>query len=145
MDCLIDMITHDFPVRVYYDDTDAGGVVYHANYLKFCERARTEYLRALGFENSGLRSETGIIIVVKKVEAEYLAPSRLDDSLVVQTRLLSMKNTSFVMEQKVLKDTGEIFVMTVLLVCISESEARPVKIPDSVRKIFEKEMDANYA
>lgn len=74
------MITHDFPVRVYYDDTDAGGVVYHANYLKFCERARTEYLRNLGFENSGIRQETGTIIVVKKIEAEYLKPARLDDS-----------------------------------------------------------------
>lgn len=134
------MIVHDFPVRVYYDDTDAGGVVYHANYLKFCERARSEYLRSLGFENSGLREKNGIIIVVKSLEAEYLSPARLDDALVVQTRLLSVKNTSFVMEQKVRKNEGDIFVMTVLLVCINDS-ARPTKIPDPVRNIFMSEMD----
>lgn len=135
------MITHDFPVRVYYDDTDAGGVVYHANYLKFCERARTEYLRNLGFENSGIRQETGTIIVVKKIEAEYLKPARLDDSLIVQTRILSIKNTSFVMEQKVGKNGGEIFVMTVLLVFIDDTEGRPAKIPESVRNEFLKEME----
>lgn len=135
------MITHDFPVRVYYDDTDAGGVVYHANYLKFCERARTEYLRHLGFENSGIRTETGTIIVVKKIEAEYLKPAKLDDSLIVQTRILSIKNTSFMMEQKVVKDRGEIFVMTVLLVFIDDTEGRPAKIPDSVKAKFVKEME----
>ncbi|MCB1558649.1 MAG: tol-pal system-associated acyl-CoA thioesterase [Alphaproteobacteria bacterium] len=135
------MITHDFPVRVYYDDTDAGGVVYHANYLKFCERARTEYLRSLGFENSGIRAETGTIIVVKKIEAEYLKPARLDDSLIVQTRILSIKNTSFVMEQKVAKNGGEIFVMTVLLVFIDDTEGRPTKIPNSIKAQFVKEME----
>lgn len=139
------MITHDFPVRVYYDDTDAGGVVYHANYLKFCERARAEYLRDFGLDNTGIRTRHGIIIVVKKIEAEYLAPSRLDDSLVVQTRLLSMKNTSFVMEHKVLKGAGEIFAMTVLLVCVSESDARPAKIPDELKDKFITEMEVSHA
>jgi acyl-CoA thioester hydrolase len=144
-DCLIDMLTHDFPIRVYYDDTDAGGVVYHANYLKFCERARTEYLRAMGFENSGVRDQTGTIIVVKKIEAEYLAPSKLDDSLIVQTRILSVKNTSFVMEQKVVRNAGDIFVMTVLLVFVSEQNGRPAKIPEAIKKFFLKEMDTANA
>ncbi|MDD3020798.1 MAG: tol-pal system-associated acyl-CoA thioesterase [Alphaproteobacteria bacterium] len=136
------MMTHDFPVRVYYDDTDAGGVVYHANYLKFCERARTEYLRSLGFENSGIREQTGTIIVVKKIEAEYLQPARLDDSLIVQTRLLSIKNTSFVMEQKVIKGEGDIFVMNVLLVFIDDKVGRPAKIPEAVKEIFLREMES---
>ncbi len=142
MDCLNKMMTHDFPVRVYYDDTDAGGVVYHANYLKFCERARTEYLRSLGFENSGIREQTGTIIVVKKIEAEYLQPARLDDSLIVQTRLLSIKNTSFVMEQKVIKGEGDIFVMNVLLVFIDDKVGRPAKIPEAVKEIFLREMES---
>lgn len=129
------MITHDFPVRVYYDDTDAGGVVYHANYLKFAERARTEYLRSLGFENTQIRDEHGIIIVVKSLEAEYLSPSRLDDFLIVQTRLLSVKNTSFVMEQKAIRDGICVFSMNIVLVCVNEA-GRPSKIPDTVKNSF---------
>jgi len=129
------MITHDFPVRVYYDDTDAGGVVYHANYLKFAERARTEYLRSLGFENTQIRDEHGIIIVVKSIEAEYLSPSRLDDFLIVQTRLLSVKNTSFVMEQKAIRDGACVFSMNIVLVCVNEA-GRPSKIPDAVKNSF---------
>lgn len=129
------MIIHDFPVRVYYDDTDAGGVVYHANYLKFAERARTEYLRSIGFENTQIRDEHGIIIVVKSLEAEYLSPSRLDDFLIVQTRLLSVKNTSFVMEQKAVRDGVCVFSMNIVLVCVNEA-GRPSKIPDAVKNSF---------
>jgi acyl-CoA thioester hydrolase len=133
------MIVHDFPIRIYYDDTDAGGVVYHANYLKFAERARTEYLRALGFENSQIRDEYGIIIVVKNIEAEYVSPARLDDFLNVQSRTLSVKNTSFVMEQKLFKGEACIFSMTVVLVCIN-SDGRPSKIPEPVKQSFLKEV-----
>jgi len=129
------MIVHDFPVRIYYDDTDAGGVVYYANYLKFAERARTEYMRSLGFENSKIRQDFGIIIVVKSVEAEYLSPARLDDFLTIQTRLLSVKNTSFVMEQKAIKNETSIFKMTIVLVCVNE-DGRPSKIPEAVKTAF---------
>lgn len=133
------MITHDFPVRVYYDDTDAGGVVYYANYLKFTERARTEALRAMGFENSALRRDFGTIILVKSLEANYLAPARLDDVLSVSTRTLSVKNTSFVMEQKIYRGEGCIFAMTVILVCVNE-EGRPSKIPEPVRNALLQEV-----
>lgn len=132
------MTTHNFPVRIYYDDTDAGGVVYYANYLKFAERARTEYLRALGFENSKIRHDFGIIIVVKSVEADYLSPARLDDVLTIQTRLLSVKNTSFVMEQKAIKNEVCIFNMTIVLVCVNE-DGRPSKIPEPLKNAFLKE------
>jgi acyl-CoA thioester hydrolase len=132
------MITHDFPVRIYYDDTDAGGVVYYANYMKFAERARTEFLRSLGFENTQIRDSHGIIIVVKSLEADYLSPARLDDLLTIQTRLLSVKNTSFVMEQKALKNGMDIFKMTIVLVCVNEG-GRPTKIPDAVKLVFDKE------
>ena len=133
------MITHDFPVRIYYDDTDAGGVVYHANYIKFGERARSEYLRSVGFENSKMRDEFGIIIVVKSLEAEYLSPARLDDFLIFQTRLLSVKNTSFVMEQKAIKDNVCIFKMTIVLVCVNE-DAKPSKSPETLKEFFLKEV-----
>ncbi len=136
------MLTHDFPVRIYYDDTDAGGVVYHGNYFKFTERARTEYLRALGFENSKIRQDHGIIIVVKNIVAEYLYPARLDDFLTIQTRLLSVKNTSFVMEQKAIRDNVCIFSMEVVLVCIN-GDGKPTKIPDDVKQEFLKEEAQN--
>ena len=132
------MIVHDFPVRIYYDDTDAGGVVYYANYMKFAERARTEYMRSLGFENSKIRQDFGIIIVVKSVEADYLSPARLDDLLTIQTRLLSVKNTSFVMEQKAFKSESCIFDMTIVLVCVNE-DGRPTKMPDVLKNAFLKE------
>lgn len=132
------MITYDFPVRIYYDDTDAGGVVYYANYLKFAERARTEYLRSLGFENSKIRQDFGIIIVVKSVEADYLSPARLDDFLTIQTRLLSVKNTSFIMEQKAIKNEVCIFNMTIVLVCVNE-DGRPTKMPEPLKESFLKE------
>jgi acyl-CoA thioester hydrolase len=129
------MIVHDFPVRIYYDDTDAGGVVYYANYLKFAERARTEYMRSLGFENSKIRQDFGIIIVVKSVEADYLSPARLDDFLNIQTRLISVKNTSFVMEQKATRHDVCIFSMKIVLVCVNE-DGRPSKIPEAVKTAF---------
>lgn len=129
------MTVHDYPVRIYYDDTDAGGVVYHANYLKLCERARTESLRHMGFENTKIRAEHGAIIVVKSLEAEYLSPSKLDDLLTIQTRILSVKNTSFVMEQKAIRDNACIFSMNIVLVFINE-EGRPTKIPDDVKTAF---------
>lgn len=131
------LVVHDFPVRIYYDDTDAGGVVYHANYLKLCERARTESLRTMGFENTQIRQDHGVIIVVKSLEAEYLSPSKLDDLLTIQSRVLSVKNTSFVMEQKAIRDNACIFSMTIVLVFVNE-EGRPTKIPDDVKVAFQK-------
>ena len=130
------MVVHDFPVRIYYDDTDAGGVVYHANYLKLCERARTESLRTMGFENTKIREEHGAIIVVKSLEAEYLSPSKLDDLLTIQSRVLSVKNTSFVMEQKAIRNNICIFSMNIVLVFVKageKSSGRPTKIPDDVK------------
>src|SRR3954453_19824685 len=81
-------LTHTMPLRVYYEDTDAGGIVYHANFLKFAERARTEMMRALGFAHSGLAAETGIVFTVRRGGADYLLPARLDDWLSVETRIV---------------------------------------------------------
>jgi len=77
---------HEFPIRVYYEDTDLGGIVYYANYLKFIERARTEWVRALGIDQTRLKAEEGILFAVRRIEADYLKPARFDDELVVETR-----------------------------------------------------------
>jgi acyl-CoA thioester hydrolase len=133
-------VTHQHTIRMYYEDTDAGGVVYYANYLRFAERARTEYLRSLGFENSQIRDKHGIIIVVKSVEAEYLSPARLDDVLVMRSRLLSVKNTSFVIEQKAYRNDVCIFNMTIVLVCVDEVQGKPARIPDDLKAAFQEDM-----
>jgi acyl-CoA thioester hydrolase len=133
-------VTHQHTIRMYYEDTDAGGVVYYANYLRFAERARTEYLRSLGFENSEIRDNYGILIVVKSVEAEYLSPARLDDVLVMRSRLVSVKNTSFVMEQKAYRDDVCIFNMTIVLVCVDDGQGKPARIPDNLKTAFQKDM-----
>ncbi|MFA7275496.1 MAG: tol-pal system-associated acyl-CoA thioesterase [Pseudobdellovibrionaceae bacterium] len=134
------MSAHILPVRVYYEDTDAGGIVYHASYIRYCERGRTEYLRAIGFENTTLREKTGIIFVVKRLEAEYVAPAKLDDLLSAHTRVISLKNTSFIMEQKILRAERVIFSMNVVIVCVDDL-GKPVRMPEMLRDVFLKEVD----
>lgn len=130
-------MVHEFPIRVYYEDTDAGGIVYHANHLNFAERGRTEYLRILGFLNSGLKEQEGVLFVVRKVEADYFKPARLDDLLTVKTALQTVKNTSFVMKQDIMRGEELLFSMNVLLVCVSR-DGKPVGIPPAIKDAFNK-------
>ncbi len=97
----------DWPVRVYYEDTDSGGVVFYANYLKFMERARTEWLRALGFEQDALIDEAGVIFAVRSARVDYLRPARFNDLLTVRSRVLSSGRASVVFEQRVLQTENE--------------------------------------
>jgi acyl-CoA thioester hydrolase len=127
---------HSFDLRVYYEDTDAGGIVFYANYLKFAERGRTEMLRSLGLENSRLRAEEGVLLVVRHLEADYTAPARLDDILRVETGLEYMKNTSFAMKQSIFCGERLLFNMTVLIACIN-LQNRPTRIPDTLRQALE--------
>ena len=94
-----------WPIRVYYEDTDSGGVVYHANYLRFMERARTEWLRRLGFEQDRLRDEERVIFAVRRMELDFLAPARFNDALLVHTRLAAQRRASLLFEQSV-RDAG---------------------------------------
>lgn len=124
---------HDAAYRVYYEDTDAGGIVYHANYLQFCERARTEMMRDLGYENRRLHEETGILIIVRALNASYNKPAYLDDLLIVASTIRSMKNSSFIMRQDILRDDQLIFSMEITLVCIDPG-GKPVKLPGTLRQ-----------
>lgn len=127
--------THEISYRVYYEDTDAGGVMYHANHIKFCERGRTEFLRSLNLQNSDLHAENGVLFVVRKLEADYFKPARLEDLLRVRTKLLTVKNTSFLMQQDILKDGETLFSMKVLLVTVNTS-GKPTPLPDQVKNLF---------
>ncbi len=124
---------HTFPIRVYYEDTDMGGVVYHANYLRFIERARSDWVRNLGNDQNAMR-ETGIVWVVRKVEAEYLAPAKFDDELIVETEVVSMSGVRLTMAQLVLRGETEIFRATVTAVCIN-SEGKPIRLPAEIRAL----------
>ena len=121
-----------FPIRVYYEDTDAGGIVYHANYLNFCERARTEWLRHLGNGRDWLREEMGLIFVVRRAIVGWRKPARLDDQLVVETRLLSVGKVRMHMRQTVHRDGVELASIEIELVCIDKEKFAPATLPDSL-------------
>lgn len=127
---------HELPVKIYYEDTDAGGVVYHANYIKFCERARTEFLQNCGFTNQQIAKNHNIMFVVRHIEADYLKPAILEDMLTVKSTIEVMKNSSFVMRQAIYKQDTLIFTADVTLVCVDITEVRPVKIPDHIKTTF---------
>ncbi len=126
---------HEFPVRIYYEDTDAGGIVYYANHLKFAERARTEFLRHLGFENSTFIRENGTFIVVRSLAADYIKPARLDDVVTVKTGLLSVSGASFDLSQIITKGEDILFKMSVTLVTMN-SAGSPVRLPSILKDEF---------
>lgn len=121
-----------WPVRVYYEDTDAGGVVFYANYLKFMERARTEWLRALGFEQDRLRAESGVIFAVRSVQAEYLKPARFNDALLVSAELVEVRPASFSFVQRVSRNGVVLCEGRVRIVCLAADSFRPRPVPEDV-------------
>ena len=122
-----------WPVRVYYEDTDGGGVVYHANYLKFMERARTEWLRILGFEQTALRTELGILFVVHGLQMQFKKPAQFNDTLQVRSRLLKVGRSLLVFEQDILREDEALTSAKVDVVCIDADRFKPVSIPLSIR------------
>lgn len=123
-----------WPVRVYYEDTDAGGVVYYANYLKFFERARTELLRHLGFEQDDLMSRLGIIFVVRSVQVDYLKPARFNEQLAVSATVSSLKKTSFMFNQQITRDEDLLCQGDIRIACLDVNSMRPKAIPEEIIK-----------
>ena len=122
-------------VKVYYEDTDAGGVVYYANYLKFLERARTEALLSIGLSNTKIKKELGSLIIVKSCNIEYKKPAHLEDELNIQTHIISLKKTSLIMKQLIMLEKKLITEAEIHLVFVN-SEGKPEKIPDKIIKNF---------
>ncbi|MBJ3814484.1 tol-pal system-associated acyl-CoA thioesterase [Shimwellia pseudoproteus] len=121
-----------WPVRVYYEDTDAGGVVYHASYVAFYERARTEMLRHHQFSQQALMAER-VAFVVRKMTLEYLAPARLDDLLEIQTEITSMRGTSMIFTQRIVNAENRILnVAEVTIVCVDPHVMKPRALPKSI-------------
>jgi acyl-CoA thioester hydrolase len=133
------MSGHSMDIRIYYEDTDAGGVVYHASHLRFCERGRTEYLRDLGFDQGQLRKEHDVFFVVRDLQASYRKPAALDDLLRLETKVTELKKTRLIMKQSLFRHDVLIFDMDVTLVCVStdsEGVTKAVPIPDHVYDQF---------
>lgn len=123
-----------WPVRVYYEDTDGGGVVYHANYLKFMERARTEWLRHLGFEQNLLRVDPGVLFVVREVRLKYKKPACFNDALEVVTELSGSGRSLLEFRQTILRGEEVLTDAAVEVVCVDAERFKPVAIPPSIRE-----------
>lgn len=123
---------HSFALRVYYEDTDLAGIVYYANYLKFIERARSEWVRTLGVDQGRLRAEEGIVLAVRRVEADYLRPARFDDELTVTTEVVAATGARIVLDQAVTRAGERLFQAQVTLVCLTEAGAA-VRLPAELR------------
>ncbi len=126
-----------WPIRVYYEDTDAGGVVFYANYLGFMERARTEWLRAMGFEQPEMAAQHGVLFVVRSVNIDYLKPSRFNDSLQVTVEAVNVGGSRIRFLQQVLRGDEEIARAGVEVVCVSTDTFRPARMPDVMRTRIE--------
>jgi acyl-CoA thioester hydrolase len=128
------------PVRVYYEDTDAAGIVYYANYLRFFERARTEWLRALGFEQPRLADELGIAFVVRSISVEYLKPAQLDDALNVVSEIVSLGRVQIVFDQNIVRDGAQgselLLTARMRLACIAPAGMRPAAMPEDMYETF---------
>lgn len=131
------LFTFDFPQRVYFEDTDAGGVVYHAQYIKFLERARTEWLRHLGFNNSDLERRYKMLFIVSEVAAEFVKPARLDDSVVISVAIENLGRVRCTFQQEIRRDDELLVKARVVVASVSADSFKPIEIPPDVRKKME--------
>ncbi len=129
-----ELFVYSFPVRVYFENTDAGGVVYHAEYLKFLERARTEWLRHLGFDHQALARNHRIVFVVSQAAVEFLKPARLDDSVSVSVQLESLGKVRCVFTQEVRRDDDLLVRAKITVACVTGENFKPAEIPEALRR-----------
>ena len=125
-------MAHQFDLRVYYEDTDLAGIVYYANYLKFIERARSEWVRGLGIDQAKLKAEEGVVFAVRRVVADYLSPAVYDDLLQVRTTLSEIAGARLRLEQVVWRGDARLFQAEVTLVCLA-ADGRATRLPQALR------------
>jgi acyl-CoA thioester hydrolase len=128
---------HFFPIRIYYEDTDAAGLVYYANYLKYAERARTELLRVAGFEQERLRQETGLMFVVRHCTADYRAAARLDDDLVIETRVAGVGAATLDLAQEIHRGDDVLVALDFRIACLGRT-GKPQRLPPALRVALDK-------
>ncbi len=125
-------MTHHFKLRVYYEDTDLAGIVYYANYLRFIERARSEWVRDLGIDQKQMKAEDGVVFAVRRVEADYLSPAQFDDELTVITTPEAVTGARIILKQEVTRDGETLFTSLVTLVALNEA-GQPTRLPANIR------------
>lgn len=130
------------PVRVYYQDTDAGGVVYHGTYLNYFERARTEWLRALGFDLGVLAQREGVLFIVRDLHVGYARPARLDDLLAVSVAVKHLGRAQFTLYQEVTRDGEALVCASVNLACVTPDGFRPLRVPETLRRRLQAQDEA---
>ncbi len=128
--CAADL-THLHTLRIYYEDTDLAGIVYYANYLRFIERARTEWVRSLGVDQVGLKAQ-GIVFAVRRVEADYLAPARFDDVVEVRTDVVAVTGAWITLQQEIRRGGQRLFASVVTLVAVTDA-GTPARLPKGLR------------
>ena len=130
---------HRFDLRVYYEDTDLAGIVYYANYLKFIERGRSEWVRSLNVDQATLKAEQGLVFAVRRVEADYLTPAKFEDQLTVTTACLGLGGARIELRQQVLRGDQPVFTALVTLVCVLLDTGRAVRLPDDLRQALSRD------
>ena len=126
-------MTHRFAVRVYYEDTDMGGIVYHANYLRYIERARSDFVRLLGQDQNQMRAD-GVVWVVRRIEADYLGTAKFEDELIVETTVNAVSGVRLIMDQTVTRADKVLFEAQVTAVCMT-SAGKPLRLPAEIRAL----------
>lgn len=126
---------HEFALRVYYEDTDLAGIVYYANYLKFIERGRTEYVRSIGIDQTALKAQEGVVFAVRRIEADYILPAKFDDELQVVTTTQKLTAARVILKQEVARSGVVLFSALVTLVALDEA-GRPARMPANIRRLL---------
>ena len=132
-----ELFVYSFPVRVYFENTDAGGVVYHSEYLKFLERARTEWLRHLGFDHQGLARNHRVTLIVTAIACDFMKAARLDDNVAVSVHLESLGKVRCVFAQEIRRDDEVLVKAKVTVACVNGEGFKPTEIPEPLRKKME--------
>ncbi|RJE83147.1 tol-pal system-associated acyl-CoA thioesterase [Paracoccus onubensis] len=133
-------MAHRLTIRVYYEDTDLAGIVYYANYLKFIERGRSEWLRQIGLDQAAMKEQTGHVFAVRRVEADYLRPAKFDDLLEVTTETFMVTPARVVLDQSVRRDDRILFTARVTIVCLGSS-GRPARLPTALISALKEDAD----
>ena len=129
--------TFSLPIRIYFEDTDSGGVVYHSNYLKFMERARTEWLSALGIDQRHLKQDNHIMFVVHRIDIQYKLPARFNDNLIVKSELKDIGSSKIEFRQMIYRNDEMLIDASVDVACIDSEKFKPVRIPPTIKQAME--------
>ena len=130
---------HHWPIRIYYEDTDSGGVVYHSNYLKFMERARTEWLRDFEINQKVLKDNLNLMFVVNEIDIKFMKPAVFNDEIEVQTKLEKMGSVKIELEQKIFRSSEILIKSRVVIASVNSISIKPMRIPNEIKLLMENE------